>query len=144
MHEKYRLCCSHRIPLEQQFPGDAMRAAKAVFYRPVFMHEKYRLCCSHRIPRELLFQRFGCRTWRFPSGTPVRHLARWTTFLRKLRLCGASLHGVKITFSSSKLAVTVITHRKLSSLIQYFLSLSDLAPAVSRPRDLQDTTHYFC
>jgi hypothetical protein len=56
---------------------------------------------------------------------PARHLARWTTLLGKLRLCGASLHAVKIKVSSFVRAVMSITHHKTFCFNSIFLSRSD-------------------
>ena len=45
--------------------------------------------------------------------TPCTHQIRRTSFSRKLRLCGASLHAVKITVLSDVRAVMSITHHKI-------------------------------
>jgi hypothetical protein len=68
------------------------------------------------------------------SVPPARHQIRRTTLLRKLRLCGASLHAVKITFPSYVRAVMSITHDKmlitfdkLNSSTLYLLPPRDVA-----------------
>jgi len=77
------------------------------------MHEKYRLVCSRFIICKQTFQRFGCRTRRFPFEERRNGIGFVEPDCRNSALCGATLHAVKITVLSCMQAVMLVTLKNI-------------------------------